>query len=394
MLERKTAGLLAYLALEGPTQRSVVAGLLWPETSEPQARTNLRKVLSTLRKLGPIVEGAKELALTTNVQVDVRSLLEPAADEPTAPEPQAVLLAGLDYDDCPDFAEWLLTWRERLREAQVQRLEKGIEGLEAAGELSAALALAKQLVHLEPLSEASHRRLMRLHYLLGDRAAALAAYHHLQELLARELDLEPLPETVELARQIERMTVTIPSLPRKAIPVSVLRPLLVGREEAWLALEDAWQQNQIIFITGEAGIGKTRLVHDFLASKGTYFTFPARPSEQDIPYASMARNLRSILTQEVREKLEPWVLEELSRVLPELKDKAPPPEHALHFLEASAVVLERVSQDAVAFVSDDLHFWDPASFRLGSYLAGRFSRQGHPMRSLNCFRPSGLSTLL
>lgn len=392
-LERKTAGLLAYLALEGATPRSVLAGLLWPDTSEAQARSNLRKVLTRLRKRASIIEGEQQLALAPQIQTDVTKPL--AADEHAAQGPP-VLLAGFEYDDCPDFAEWLLSWRERLREAQVQQLQRESEGLEASGELAQARELAKKLALLEPLAETHHRRLMRLHYLLGDRASALTAYHHCQEVLARELGLPPLPETVELAKQIEQMAVAIPSLPtRKAIPLSVQRPPLLERDAAWARLEEAWQNNLTIFISGGAGVGKTRLMYDFAASKGRFAEFVARPGDRSIPYATGVRLFRSELKGNHLADLEPWARHELSRLLPDLAEGAPPPpkpEEEHRFLEAWGVTVERLTQGATAIVSDDLHYWDPASFQVGTYLASRFADA--PLRSLSAFRPNELPEAL
>ncbi len=393
LLERKTAGLLAYLVLEGASPRSVLAGLLWPDTSEAQARSNLRKVLTRLRKRASILEGEQQLTLAPQVHIDVTKLL--ATDEHVAQVPP-VLLAGLEYDDCPDFAEWLLAWRERLREVHVQRLQKESERLELAGELTLARDLAKQLVGFEPLAETHHRRLMRLHYLLGDRASALTAYHHCQEVLARELALEPLPETATLATQIERMAVAIPTLPkRKAIPLSVQRPPLLEREEVWAQLEEAWQQNLTIFISGGAGIGKTRLMYDFAASKGAFAEFVARPGDRSIPYATGVRLFRSELKGEHLHDLEPWVRHELSRLLPDLAEGSPPPpkpEEEHRFLEAWALTVERLTRGTVAIVSDDLHYWDPASFQVGTYLASRFADS--PLRSLSAFRPNELPQAL
>jgi DNA-binding SARP family transcriptional activator len=111
-LGRKPAGLLAYLALEGATPRSVLAGLLWPDTNEAQARSNLRKVLTRLRKRASITEGEQQLTLAPQVQVDVT---KPMTEDEHVSKVPLVLLAGLEHDDCPDFAEWLLTCRERLR---------------------------------------------------------------------------------------------------------------------------------------------------------------------------------------------------------------------------------------------------------------------------------------
>ncbi|MBN1247250.1 MAG: winged helix-turn-helix domain-containing protein [Anaerolineae bacterium] len=49
----KARALLVYLAVEGgrPHSRETLAGLLWPESSEPNARHSLSQVLSNLRSL-------------------------------------------------------------------------------------------------------------------------------------------------------------------------------------------------------------------------------------------------------------------------------------------------------------------------------------------------------
>lgn len=48
--ERRTAAILAVLALEGPTPRSRLAGLLWPEVPEATARNNLAQALRRARR--------------------------------------------------------------------------------------------------------------------------------------------------------------------------------------------------------------------------------------------------------------------------------------------------------------------------------------------------------
>lgn len=67
---------------------------------------------------------------------------------------------------------------------------------------------------------------MRLHYLRGDRPAALRAYQRCRETLRREFGVDPLPETARLAREIDLGTVPVPATPRPRaeLPLSVLRP--------------------------------------------------------------------------------------------------------------------------------------------------------------------------
>ncbi len=117
----------------------------------------------------------------------------------------------------------------------------------------------------DPLREHAHRRLMRLHYLRGDRAAALAAYERLRELLGRELGTAPDRESRELAQLVEASG-ALPQPAPVARPVTVLRPpRLVGREADWRALQAALDARRCALVLGEPGIGKSRLIGDFIS---------------------------------------------------------------------------------------------------------------------------------
>ena len=58
-LEKKTAALVAYLAVEGATTRSRIAGLLWPDSKESTARNNLAQAVRRLRSAAgaPVIAG-------------------------------------------------------------------------------------------------------------------------------------------------------------------------------------------------------------------------------------------------------------------------------------------------------------------------------------------------
>lgn len=114
-LSRKAAALFAYLALEGSTNRSKIACLLWPGMSEAGARSNLRELLINLHgELGACIVGIDFLRISQSTSVDIR-------DEPDSGDARK-LLAGLTYDDCEDFASWLASQRDRLRRVQTTRL--------------------------------------------------------------------------------------------------------------------------------------------------------------------------------------------------------------------------------------------------------------------------------
>ena len=95
-LERKDAGLLAYLALEGPTQRAPLAALLWPTVDENKARTNLRQRLARLRKVAGNVVTDRQgvLALAEFISIGTSD----AARTDAAFEQDAELLGTQDLD--------------------------------------------------------------------------------------------------------------------------------------------------------------------------------------------------------------------------------------------------------------------------------------------------------
>ncbi|MGH6608774.1 MAG: ATP-binding protein, partial [Burkholderiaceae bacterium] len=201
----------------------------------------------------------------------------------------------------------------------------------------------------------------RLHYLRGDRSAALAVFGRCRELLKRELGTIAGKETMELAALIESSGV----LPARAVgvmPVSVLRPpRLVGRDTEWRELELAWEQNRFALVCGEPGIGKTRLLCDFVARRDGAIDVGARPGDARVPYALLARLLR-VVTQHHALNLEEWARAELSRILPEL---GAAPESKLQPVRLQRAVTHALSTAGNAGLAgcaiDDLHFADDAS---------------------------------
>jgi len=385
-LERKAAALLAYVAIEGPTPRATLAGLLWPNVVDARARNSLRQLLHRLRAHEGLLAAGADVGLG-EACADVAELhrQQEAGDTgriadawgTEAPE----LLRGQAIDDCPDLAEWLEAERARIRDAVTRAVEAEAERHEAAGDNARALVQAQRLLDLDPLSEAAYRRAMRLHYLAGDRPRALAVYHRCRQVLGDTFGVEPLPDTVELARAIDVGTVEPPEADRSPdLPVQLRRPpRLVGREEAWARLEAAWGRVQTIVVVGEPGIGKTRFLHDFLRHKGPFLMSGGLPGERNVPYAAVARRLGAILTDRPDLAAEAWVRAELSRIIPDLYE---PPEgqtpiggepHKLRLFEAAATVLRRSLEGKVGLLNDDLHLWDDASFELGTYFISRFA---------------------
>ena len=264
-LERRAAALLALLAIDGARPRADLVALLWPGATLSQARNSLRQRLFRLQRAAgtDIVVGHEELRLADAVRHDLGDAAERLAADPQAHVGE--LLDGLDYADTIGLAEWVDAARERWRQQRSSALAELAARHESRGEIVAALRYARRVLADEPLLEHSHRRVMRLHYLRGDRSAALQAYERCRQRLRDELGATPDRETIELARLIGSGEASrSPPLTRTiAPPTSVLRPpQLSGRHAPRAQLAAALAEQRVLVLHGEPGIGKTRLLED------------------------------------------------------------------------------------------------------------------------------------
>jgi len=280
----RAESLLAYLLLhrEAPQSRQRLAFLLWPHSTEPQARTNLRHVLHTLRRALPDAGQFIDVtARTLQWRADAPYRLDVAtfedalaradgedADSALTALREAIdaytgdLLAG-SYDD------WLLEQRERLGQRYLDALERLARLLEERGEPRQAVPYVERLMRHDPLREETYRLLMRLHEACGDRARALRVYHACTAALERELGVEPAAATREVYEAL------LPDIEEARTSGTQWRMAaghaLVGRTRERTRLTELWRQSerghaQLVLVTGEPGIGKTRLLEELRAS--------------------------------------------------------------------------------------------------------------------------------
>ncbi len=369
-LEKKTAALLAYLAVEGATSRSRVAGLLWAESPEKAARNNLAQAIRRLRNASAasFVQGDESLELR-GVATDVADLLL-SVHQGRFADAAALggeLLAGYDFDDCPDLEGWLKGARGQLARAWARAVNAEIDRAESEDRVDDALVLAERAVASEPLSEAAHLRVARLWLAKGDAPAALTAYERCRKTLARELAMKPSAAMLDVLRTIREGKAPLAvrrSAAPVALPAAVLRPPWVGRARELAELERAFGSRRGAIVVGTPGVGKSRLVREVIERKGSFIVVEGRPGDADVPYATLARGLRALL-REVRVELPAWAASELARVVPELATDAagaPSLRSKLRFLEAFALAARlAVEGGLTAMAVDDLQWVDPAS---------------------------------
>jgi TolB-like protein/DNA-binding SARP family transcriptional activator len=208
---RKCGLLLAYLAVAPGRShsRDQLAGLLWGDRQDEQARGSLRNALSDLRKaLGDEAFAVDRDSVSLHpgrLSTDYDRLSRAAQGEADRVALAEIYPGGFleGHDpDTGDFSAWLLAEREKCRALAIRALEREIARLFEAGDLPAAIAQARDLLALDTLREESHRSLMRLYAASGERSLAISQFRNCRALIRRELGTDPSPETIALADRV------------------------------------------------------------------------------------------------------------------------------------------------------------------------------------------------
>ena len=258
--------------------RGALAALLWPESDQKNALTNLRSLLAR-SKHEPFAAGleVETSRVRWTVSCDVEAFQEACHDQRwkdavdlyTGP-----LLDKMAFHVSPSFDDWLDLMRESLQDAYRTAALRLAEDLSEAERIDEALAVTRELLRREPLDESAIQLTMRLLAAAGRPDAAVRTYQDFERDLATELQLEPSSATHMLLEGIERGEVRRPPAPggRERAPRSAplhrptgglppaLTPFFGRRDETRAVLghlrSDACK---LVTITGPGGVGKTRL---------------------------------------------------------------------------------------------------------------------------------------
>ncbi len=275
--------LLAYLLVTGEAHsRKHLVDLLFEGPDDPRAA--LRWTLFKLRKaIGPEYLLADRQEIAFNLESDY--WLDVAAFEAGQLDLyRGDFLEGLGVRDAHRFEDWLFFERERLRASYQAALTQQLVECESHGDYAAVVETAHHLLRLDNLREDWYRALMRAYARQGKREVALAQYDQCCRVLAEELGIEPAQETISLYEQIQAETLAVvtsapvrlpeasPRLPaflaEATAPVVSEHTLFVARERELARLAEHLNaalegQGRVVFVTGEAGRGKTALLRAF-----------------------------------------------------------------------------------------------------------------------------------
>ena len=397
---RRVRELLACLLLEqrAPVSRALLAYRLWPDSTEGRARSNLRQALHQLRARLPDVAGlllfdGSDLRWRERapIDLDVERFEQHLAGAAAAREAgtreleQGALQAAIalyEGDLLPEvYAAWVEPYRARLRDAYAGALERLLAALSARDDVRPALDVAQRLQRHDPLAEGPYQALIELYERCGDRAKALHVYHSCEAVLRRELGVEPTGQT----RALYERVVGARSPPTNDVGGSAasddpVAPLaLIGRHDELSSVLDAWRQGvgrtaQLVLVTGDAGIGTTRLVEEcarrLRAAQAAVALARCYAEEGELSYAPIAALLRSVALRTALVGLGPVWRREVGRLLPDLVPEsasaAPSGLRRARLFEAVARAFAAVPN--LVAILDDLHWSDPDTLALLHYL--------------------------
>lgn len=234
----KAKELLVYLLLnrDQPHAREQLAEVLWKEIGPEQSKSYLRKALWQLQQFlescasqGMLLVEGEWLQVNPqfNFWLDIETLEKTFKDtqglrgkdleEEQASSLQAVV--NTYQGDLMEgwYQDWCLYERERLRYMYLALLDKLMDFCEARADYENGLLIGERILKYDRARERTHRRLMRLHSLAGDRTAALRQYHKCVVALKEELDVNPADRTRLLYEMIctDNLETAVPSGPMK-----------------------------------------------------------------------------------------------------------------------------------------------------------------------------------
>ncbi|MGD8518240.1 MAG: tetratricopeptide repeat protein [Anaerolineae bacterium] len=398
---QKVTGLLAYLAITARVHsRTALATLLWGHVDDRRANSSLRNALYVIRReLEPAdwlsVSRHKVGIDSAHVWLDFDHFRQVITDKtpgiPALNEALALwrgpFLDGCLVKEAPEFNTWVSGIQAQIDRYHLEGYLALSRAHERAGQQQEALDSALNAVALDPLYEAGQRQVMRIQLQMGRRSAALQQYEQCRATLLEQLGVLPDSRTQALHRQaITQDSAPAGSLARRKS--SRKRQVFVGRQREMATLNEhlrAVRRNgrgRLVLIEGEAGVGKTRLVTEWLDTLCDVHILNSRcfEAERSIPYHPWIDMLRTSMrhTDWRQLKLSTLWLSELTQLIPELRGSYPdlpqpaPPDPDLtrgRLGEAIHQWLRALGQrQPICLFLDDVQWIDRASLAVFGYV--------------------------
>jgi DNA-binding SARP family transcriptional activator/tetratricopeptide (TPR) repeat protein len=370
LLPTRPTYLLIYLAYRNEwVSRESLAGLFWTDSTEDEARHNLRITLHRAKQLPwaktlDVERGRVRFVIQTDVGL-FRSAIAVGNWQQAVDLHQKLFLENLSLQDIGAFDQWVNLERQALLDTYRNAALQYTQILQKQENHSVATNLLADVLKHDLLVEDVIQAFIRSAYLSGQREAGIKMFERFAGELQTELGLEPMQATLDLIQHLRQSlpleVVVVPATHK--IPLEVLKPLrLIGRESEHAALLNS----RLAVVSGEPGVGKTRLLTDVFPLAAL---IRCHQGLENIAYYPVLEYLKSNL-----ESLPELGIykDDLARLMPEISPghnpaPAEPISAKSRLLEAFAQALEPVTR----IVFDDLQWADEATLELLLYLGHR-----------------------
>jgi DNA-binding SARP family transcriptional activator len=364
--------LLLVLAYRGAwVGRDELLALFWPEADEAAARHGLRLWISRAKAI-PWVDGLEierprlRWAPPTDVAAFRAALGRGDVTEALAWY-RAPLLSGVSVPDVPALDEWLRGEREALQGAARQAALEAARELAGRGEHAAAAELLRGTLAHDPLAEHVLAAYMEYAARAGRRDEALRRYGRFVTLLRSELGVAPLESTQRVVAAIEAATEPLVDDPAPTIPPELVHPpTMVARADAVRRLRAA--AKRLTIVTGEPGVGKSRLLEESLPGA---VRLRCREATRDVPLYPVIEHVPKV--PHAVAALGPYTAD-VARLVPEMgavvahADPISSDVAKTRLFEGLARLLE---SSATHLVVEDLHWADSLTLELLGLLVVR-----------------------
>jgi DNA-binding SARP family transcriptional activator len=380
-----------YLAVEGarPIPREQFLELLWPDAADEKANHSLRQMFYRLRAHGiPLDSDASRVVLPAGtVSTDFDALLAPASALPAGELLSRIpggFLPGYAPRGLSEFAEWVDAQRARVNAMLCAQLLSGLAAPKAAGDWPAVEALAQRCLELDPLNDAATLALAESMAMSGSKARAIMVIdRYVNEAGPRAKALQ------RPAAALRKRIAELYPLP----PVLDGEPPQTGRDaemaELSAALDDAHAgRGAAIVISGEPGIGKTRLASEFARAAQLRGARIARASmsrnDQRRPLGAWSDLVPTLRRMPGALGCDPESLGYLERLTsPDAPNAGAAPGHAhaeFLFARIRIAILDLVSavasESCLVLIVEDIHWMDEWSWDVMSVLSRRLGATG------------------
>jgi tetratricopeptide (TPR) repeat protein len=392
----KALAMLAYLALEGETERRKLAWMLWPNAIDPlNSLSATRSILNGVLK--NVVGGTVEhIRLETSPSLDVQVLLN--ANEPEAwlnawttyrgPFMEGFRLPEWDEGQAQDFEEWLLEQRNQFETARQEiAVQLARHELQKSQPESALPYLQVAQGEQGNPREDMTRLAILCHGAMGDIGQATTLFTQFTQHLREELGVEPMQSTrdaLELVRQgnpeacrtllqsdfapkptrhLESQTTDHPFVERVNELEHIHKHLMTARSH----------NTAVVFITGEPGSGKTRFATELMRLATDCWSFHLTAAPTGVPLEAFAGPIRQRLRShpQLLESLGDTARMALARLIPEVTDSTnsngtPELERAQLFNALKRILTHETHPTLL--ILDDLHWADQTTLDFVQHL--------------------------